>query len=601
LIENRVSTSRQPADTSAVHHQRRARAIAAVVVICAFAGGAALTWNRWGDLIIDTGRELDTPRQLAAGKMLYRDVRYWYGPFAPYLNAALYRIAGVSVQTLTTAGLFSAALLILCAYRICRLFTGRAVAAAGCIAIIFTNIFCQYYPLNIFNFVLPYSYPATYGIVIAIAGQLALLRHIIKGRKADFFLSCAAISLAALCKLEVFFAVSVMHGVFLVLMLIQRRLKLFHLAGYFASLILPAAIYGFFYAQIGSRLAFDNLFIAGNVGASDFTLRHSGLAEMASAVREMTWCLAGYAACFVPMLLASRAATIAKGSAEIFYGILLAACLVCGGIILFMGPFLVLRALQIALLFVFVFHAISCIRHRNPLNPLDLALAVLFSLGLAGLSRILLKSGAEHYGFYLSVPAMICAAVFWSRELPLLTKRLGGVTHHASVCGVTILFALAVTHLFTTQSVAKSVYGPGAVPRIQTPFGVMPVAQFYLGSVDTAITDLAEQPSDATVVVIPEGVTIGFLAGKTNPLPVHTFLPVDFCGTFDEQSLLERFVKANPDFIVLNSRDTREYGKRSIGLDYGEKLFAWVNEHYAPWKGHRSPANFQTIIFKRKQ
>src|SRR5262245_47132496 len=51
---------------------------------------AASDWRgRWGDIITDTGRELDVPKQLLAGKMLYRDVRYWYGPLAPCLNAVL--------------------------------------------------------------------------------------------------------------------------------------------------------------------------------------------------------------------------------------------------------------------------------------------------------------------------------------------------------------------------------------------------------------------------------------------------------------------------------------------------------------------------------
>src|SRR5262249_21751593 len=80
-------------------HNRAAkwpRITAALSLIGFFAMGAALTWNRWGDLIIDCGRELDTPRQLAEGKMLYRDVRYWYGPFAPYFNSVLFRVFGTN-------------------------------------------------------------------------------------------------------------------------------------------------------------------------------------------------------------------------------------------------------------------------------------------------------------------------------------------------------------------------------------------------------------------------------------------------------------------------------------------------------------------------
>src|SRR5882762_6715421 len=42
------------------------------------------TWATWGDLSIDSGRELYVPAVLLEGKMLYRDIWYLYGPAGPY-------------------------------------------------------------------------------------------------------------------------------------------------------------------------------------------------------------------------------------------------------------------------------------------------------------------------------------------------------------------------------------------------------------------------------------------------------------------------------------------------------------------------------------
>ena len=49
----------------------------------AFAYGLSFSWGRWGELVVDWGRELEIARRLAAGDVLYGDVRYWYGPVAP--------------------------------------------------------------------------------------------------------------------------------------------------------------------------------------------------------------------------------------------------------------------------------------------------------------------------------------------------------------------------------------------------------------------------------------------------------------------------------------------------------------------------------------
>jgi len=34
------------------------------------------TWFKWGDLIVDAGREMYIPLELSQGKLLYRDIFY---------------------------------------------------------------------------------------------------------------------------------------------------------------------------------------------------------------------------------------------------------------------------------------------------------------------------------------------------------------------------------------------------------------------------------------------------------------------------------------------------------------------------------------------
>ena len=59
-----------------------------------------LTRLKWGDPIIDTGRELEIPWKVSLGDVLYKDMAYNYGPFSPYLNALFLKIFGVRLASI---------------------------------------------------------------------------------------------------------------------------------------------------------------------------------------------------------------------------------------------------------------------------------------------------------------------------------------------------------------------------------------------------------------------------------------------------------------------------------------------------------------------
>jgi predicted membrane-bound mannosyltransferase len=117
------------------------RLAAAAAIAVVLAANLALTWGRWGDIVTDVGRELDTALQLSQGRRLYTDVRSYYGPLAPYVNAALFRLFGARVGVLAAAGVVTGALLSIVAYRSVRLFAGRPVAAATAVAVLQAGVF----------------------------------------------------------------------------------------------------------------------------------------------------------------------------------------------------------------------------------------------------------------------------------------------------------------------------------------------------------------------------------------------------------------------------------------------------------------------------
>ncbi|HEY6928145.1 MAG TPA: hypothetical protein VJA66_00585, partial [Thermoanaerobaculia bacterium] len=58
---------------------------------------AAISWGRWIEPYVDSGRELMVPLRLARGERLYRDVRFYHGPLAPYLAAGLEKVCARSL------------------------------------------------------------------------------------------------------------------------------------------------------------------------------------------------------------------------------------------------------------------------------------------------------------------------------------------------------------------------------------------------------------------------------------------------------------------------------------------------------------------------
>ena len=134
--------------------------LAALVVIWAawFYG----TWETWGWLTSDSGREIYVPAALSQGKTLYRDIWYLYGPLAPYLNSFLFRIFGIHLNVLYWAGSLAA---LGCAILLYSAGMRMSSALAGwtAAAVVLTQSFHH----SLFSFPLPYSFASAYGCLTA--------------------------------------------------------------------------------------------------------------------------------------------------------------------------------------------------------------------------------------------------------------------------------------------------------------------------------------------------------------------------------------------------------------------------------------------------
>jgi hypothetical protein len=551
---------------------------------------AVATWGRWGDIVTDCGRELDVALQLSQGRVLYADVRFWYGPLSPYVNAGLFRLFGASVGTLAAAGLVTGALLAAVGYRMARLFCGRLPATLLAVALLQVNVFVQLYPNNIFNFVMPYAFAATYGMLLALASVFFLLRHVQAGRMRDLWTATALLGLVALSKLEPLFAAGVAHLAFLVGRAVFGRPELKRaVLPYAVPLALMLVVYGGFHARVGPALWRENMFLVAAVNTGGYSLRHSGLLDLGASLRDLLWSCLGLLACAACAFVAHKDARRANPDAQAFRPTpaTVVAALIAGALVMRLGPLQMFRALPVL---VGVALAITVRRWRAGGAPAAelLASAVLWAFALGALPRIILRAGAEHYGFYLLVPGLVAFAVFWCHELPGLLGPQG--RRAATTVGAAMLLAATLSHGAQTRKTAAFTYGSGPLVQAGTRRGALPVPVPFVGTVDEAVRFLEQQPPGRRVLAVPQGVGLFFLAGLDNALGLHTLLPVDLGGVdYSEANVIRSLEQRPPDLVVVTKPDTSAYGKQGLGLDYGMDLAGWISARYAPLKSFRTP------------
>jgi hypothetical protein len=99
--------------------------------------------------------------------------------------------------------------------------------------------------------------------------------------------------------------------------------------------------------------------------------------------------------------------------------------------------------------------------------------------------------------------------------------------------------------------------------------------------VRTVVEFLGQQQGDQTLLVLPEGLMINYLTRLRSPLapPMYFFV----CTEHGKEALLvDELQRQPPDFVVIISRDLREYGINRYGEapGRGQLLLRWVSTNY---------------------
>jgi hypothetical protein len=562
----------------------------------------AVSWQKWANLTIDGGREMNTPLRLLGGERIYADVYYLYGPLAPYVNAALYAVFGIHLNTLYGAGIVASILLLLLIFELGKHLTGVWEAALTTWMVV---VFCVLKQDG--NYIFPYTYSAVYGTILGVSAVAAQVRYVRCRHSRLLTLAGVFTGLALICKMEFGFAATMSA---LALAASERpggRMRVL-VRGLWPALTICLLTW----AVLLSRVPWDSVVKDTFLWPFDipseivyYNKAKLGLNDPAKTLRELLSAVAmlGLAAIAVIVASASQAAKAVGAGLRtlprpwlrriLFIAGASAAALVVNLSIYKtrwdVSPF---RALPVLCLGAIYGYA-SRTRSIQEADPQSRSLFVLSVYGLAVLGRVILRvpSGGAYGAYLLPVPLLVfthLATRFYSPALgtfPVFERRARQI--------VVALFVMALT---AATGVIAYRYGTGNYVALHTARGTARLPASESAAFAGALDFIARHTHQGEyVAALPEGSSLNFLADRPAPLRYEILTP-GFLTAAGEQHAIAQLTAKRVALILLLNRPTREFGCPAFGRDCYRILGGWIDANYEPIAAFGERANARSQI-----
>lgn len=552
----------------------RAAAGPFLVALCGLAM-ATWTWGTWPDPLVDFGRELYVPWRLAEGEVLFRDIAWFNGPLSPHFNALLFKLFGVGLSTLVWANLVLLTVCVALVWRLAVRMSDRLSATAACLLFLLVFGFGQLVGIANYNWICPYSHEATHGVLLGI-GALACL-DTWSGKRSLAWVAGAGLlcGLAFLTKAETFLAAAAGSSAALAAGLWSARTsKLALPLGLFAGgLVLPIAVaFGLLSTALPADVAWRGVLgswpsvLDGEVSQLAFYRAGMGLDVPGQRLAELGLAALAWAVALgVAGVLGWKIR--ARGPMRITLGLVLPALLVMWFPRESLPASNTLRPLPLFMAVGAVLALVQVVRNRR--EGTTLACAV-FAFVL--LAKMILHARAENYGFTLALPATLLFAVWIVGRIPAWIDARGanGDLLRGAAC-VLLLFGAGAKVATTARFIEHKTSTVGAGADAFR-------ADLRGGFVNETLNVLASSGA-SSLVVLPEGVMINYLARIPNPTPYINFMPPEEL-LFGQDAWIDALQAAPPQVLILAHKDTTEYGFPLFGLDYAAELGAWIDTRY---------------------
>jgi Dolichyl-phosphate-mannose-protein mannosyltransferase len=541
-----------------------------------------MSWRRWGNPELDAGADLTVADLMAHdGYVPYEDVRYFYGPAGIYCLGLAFKLFGSSFTVAYVFGYLQTGAILGAFYALARRWVqplAATLATAVLAAIGFSG--------TLFNFVLPHTNSATFGLLFVLLELLALAR----GRS---LLAGLAAGVAALTRPEFALVAAVA--------LLAGAVGRWREGGWPAALrealvlFLPAlaiagTVLGGFALAVGAdRLFFENLIPLDFTRVAGFRFQENWApftieSGVAMITRGALWIL--------PVLalgLSLDGVRNGRGVQRILalwpLGAVVLGLAALDGLARLAGAFPGTRSvvedevlrllipmswLPLAALAAGVWALIALRRDgAPPLGaswPADLAL---IAAGLALAVRAYNEFTTDIYATYYAAVPLLLATIGQERladRWPAARPALRG----AFAVAAAALAAHAYVGLYrdnnTEVNTARGGYlaSDSAAPALQKTLDLVRAQT---------------QPPDL-LLALPDDPGIHFMTDRRPALYEITFLPGTLDSKADEREAITRLGKGRPPVVVIGARRFDQYGLPTIGKDFNRDLMNFVRAHY---------------------
>jgi Dolichyl-phosphate-mannose-protein mannosyltransferase len=581
-VANRASALSGSKVAPEIEPVRGSDAFAATAVAVLFVVMLVVTWQRWTHPVIDHGREMNVPARIASGERLYTDIYYYYGPFAPYFNALLYRAFGVRLSVLHASGIACAALIIAALYWVARRLLHPYGAAAA------TGLVLTTCALNLWNYVQPYAYAALYGFGFALAALIGAVRFVETANTRWLVLGGSATGVALLCKPEWgVIALFVLAGAWYLASLNRSQYEmrpLLHAIAAAVTIAVPV------YALLVWRVSWQTLIGDTYRMASRPQVIYFSRWTFGTVYWPYTgWAIASATALSLLVCVATALAglALAPGRESLWHGRARTLWMFAVASILFwsFGPKVPLwvdvnpfRSAPVMLSLAAAWALWRAYRVRVEKMSTRIQIVLVLALFTAGaLARVMLNISLTSAYTPFTLPPLILLYVYLLLEVaPELLLRTHDSREYMRRCALTLLGVYVCVFGFVHASFART----HLTSEVSTARGRLLSLRLFGSPMSEAIRFVQRTTVPGEYVLsLPQGTLVNFLADRPNPIREESIVP-GLLTADGEATAIHAIEAKQVRLILVENWLTGEYGESAFGVDYNQSLMRWIEEHY---------------------
>ncbi|HSA06207.1 MAG TPA: hypothetical protein P5556_03420 [Candidatus Gastranaerophilales bacterium] len=547
-------------------------------------------WNHQGSILIDCGREAYIPEQILKGKVLFKDIFILYGPLSYQINAFLYKIFGIHLNTLYYAGIFNSLIIVSVFYWISRKLTSIKTSWLACFLLM---TICIFY-FHITGYIFPYAYAAVYALSSFLISVLFCMYYIEKSKPVFLSLAALFMGISAVNKIDYILFSGVLFLIAFYFKALQKKDLIKFISCF---LLIPAISWGiefsrglelkelFYYLQTMNDFVNSSLFkyfYANNTGLYPSDKFLWALSKVSRIfIYNFGICMLTFYAFFfifakLPQFKGKISLQILAFTAlyivfpkDFFKEI---------GKTTALGWLGVETAVILAVFIIFLLISKrlfkgNIIKNFSTINLNDKFFILICAAGVLSSLKSFFFINIHIFGTFFVPFLLLASVVFWLDKFPNYIKFIDKKAWEQA--GFTILFLLGL--IFMLNSLNNGIKGYNY--PIQTNRGKIYAPDFLGATLDELISYVnREIPAKSSFLMMPEGLMINFLTARDSNNRFYSLTP-NFVEAFEEK-IVQEIKRNKPDYIFITSQDTGDYGFKQFSQDYGLEIYNYVNKNY---------------------